>query len=130
MQDIEKFLLRDSDHNNNIVGLITYLHKENRLIIEPIIPKSKKMLYNYPLDLQLCIQRGYKQVPDEWVKEWLDERVVPPERPGVLEALQKHGIKEYNQIEIMKIVKGKNSMDGTYWEKVSNEITIEKITLE
>lgn len=128
MQKIEKFLMRDSDHGNDIIALITYLHDSNKLIIEPIIPKTKQRLGNYPFDLQLAIRKGYKQLPDDWVKGWISERVVPPERPGVLEALQRHGIYEYNEIEILKLVKGKNAMDGTFWEPVPNSITVDKIT--
>ena len=127
MQKIEKFLLRDSDYKNEIIGLITYLVDSNKLIIEPVIPKTEQRLGNYPFDLQLAIRKGYKQLPDEWVKGWISERVVPPERPGLLEALQRHGIYEYNEIEIMKLNKGKNAMDGTFWEPVSNAVTIDTI---
>ena len=127
MPKIEKFLMRDSDYKDEVIALVTYLVDSNKLIIEPIVPKTKKRLGNYPFALQMTILKGQKQLTEENTKGWLSERVVPPERPGILESLHRHGIKEYNAIEIMKICHGKNAMDGTYWEPVSSTMTVDEI---
>ena len=129
MPNIEKFLMRNGEANNMIVALITYFVDKKQLCIEPIKPKVKDDLVKYPYVLQQAILRGYKQLPQKWSDLWLDERVVPAGRPGVIEKLATYGIYEYNAVEIMKIVEGRNAMDGTYWEPVDNKITVDDLQL-
>ena len=127
MQKTEKFLLKDSDQNGEIIGLISYSHETKRLTIEPIPPKSPEQLSEYPLSFQLAIQSGCRELPEKWVELWISDRVVPPERQGLLERLNEHGVAEYDEFAIMKLAGGKNTMDGTFWEQVSDATTAETI---
>ena len=127
MQKIEKFLLRDSDQNGEIIGLITFSHETKRLTIEPIPPKNPKQLSEYPLSFQLAIKNGFRELPEEWVRLWISDRVVPPERQGLLQKLNESGIDEYDKFAIMKLAGGKNTMDGTFWEETPDSTTAETV---
>ena len=127
MQKTEKFLLRDSDLNGEIIGLITFSHETKRLTIEPIPPKNPEQLSEYPLSFQLALQNGLRQLTEKWAELWVSDRVVPPERQGLLQKLNESGIDEYDEFAIMKLAGGKNTMDGTFWEEAPVSTTVENV---
>lgn len=127
MQKIEKFLLRDSDQNGEIIGLITFSHETKRLTIEPVSPKNPEQLSEYPLSFQLAIQSGFRELPEKWVRLWISDRVVPPERQGLLQKLNESGFDGYDEFAIMKLAGGKNTMDGTFWEETPSSTSVETV---
>lgn len=127
MQKNEKFLLRDSDLNGEIIGLISYSHETKMFTIEPVLPKNPELLSEYPLSFQLALQKGLRALPEEWTRLWISDRVVPPERQGLLQRLNECGISEYDEFAIMKLARGKNTMDGTFWEEAPASTTVEFI---
>ncbi|MBP0984104.1 MAG: hypothetical protein J6A19_10310 [Oscillospiraceae bacterium] len=129
-QYIEKHLMRDSDYDNDIIGLITYDKITTSLSIEPVPAKNEKRLRNYPLDFQEALRRGWSSLPERWAWDWVDDRVVPFCHQCISAILKKVGLDSYDEYEPLKYSHGRSGMDGTFWEQTSVDTTVESVFAE
>lgn len=63
-------------------------------------------------------KRGIRNVPEEFVQLWIDERVTPPNRQNIDEILSSIGETHYTQIAILEAAHGRCTHDKVYLERI------------
>lgn len=64
------------------------------------------------------VARGERDIPREWVRAWVDERIAPPSRQNIGEVLKAHGLMEYDSGALLASSEGRSSQDGFYLREV------------
>lgn len=63
-------------------------------------------------------KKGYREVPQHLVDNWVSGRVIPPNRQGLEGILADIGMTEYNLVELFFYSMGKCDIDETYVEQL------------
>lgn len=71
-----------------------------------------------PLMFSPFVERGQREIPAEWVRAWVDERIAPPSRQNIGEVLRAHGLEEYDPLELLLSGEGRSSQDGYYLREI------------
>ena len=64
-----------------------------------------------PLMLSLFAERGQREVPDEWARRWIEERIPPRGRQNLGEILRAQGLDDYDEFELLISSEGRSSQD-------------------
>ena len=64
-----------------------------------------------PFMLSLFAERGEREVPDEWARRWVAERVPPPGRQNLGEVLRANGLDDYDEIALLAAAEGRSAQD-------------------
>ena len=64
-----------------------------------------------PLMLGLLAERGQREVPDEWARRWVEERIPPRGRQNLGEILREQGLDDYDEIELLASAEGRSAQD-------------------
>jgi len=72
-----------------------------------------------PVQFSPTAERGEKNVPDRWVKLWVEERIAPPSRQNIGEVLRAHGLDHYDALELLLANDGRSTQDGFYLREVT-----------
>lgn len=65
------------------------------------------------------VAQGKRDIPSEWVRVWVDERIAPPSRQNIGEVLRSHGLVEYDSGALLASGEGRSSQDGFYLREMS-----------
>ena len=126
MPEIEKFLLRDSDYNNTIIGLFTYFRQGKHFYVQVVPPETEEQLLNYPYHFIKTVRMGEIDVPEDWVRMSVSAKVIPSSRGNIVDILQTNDIAEYDEFELLKRTAGKSAQDGVFWDPVPVTYTYEQ----
>lgn len=111
-------------YRNMALGYLFYYEKANEYIIElndcldeweaPILFQGlvKKKIYTVPKDISLL---------------WIRERVIPSGRQNIGSILKNAKMKEYNEMALLALSKGRCSQDNCYIEEIASEELPEEI---
>ena len=83
-----------------------------------------------PLLFQGLVKKGIYTVPGAISALWVRERVIPNGRQNIGSILKNAKLKEYNEMALLKLSKGKCSQDGCYIEEIAGEELPEDIKKE
>lgn len=112
---LEKYELLDYSNNNAFMGYVYYNPETDKFSITLADDYTGK----YPdLYFRICIQRGLKEMPQDMVDEFIEERVLPPNRQGLSDILQRIGLKEYNIHDIIVYNKGISDVDRLWFKRI------------
>lgn len=64
-----------------------------------------------PLMLELFAKRGEREIPDEWARRWVEDRIPPRGRQNLGEILRAHGLDHYDEIELLASANGRSAQD-------------------
>lgn len=124
MQEVRKFLLRDRDYNNKIFGLLSYNIRLKKFRLEI---KQGYNIREYPPIVKEALERGYKELPDNYMKMWVKERIIPPNRQNIIDILRAAGLKEYDEFGMLMYTGGRCCQDEMYLEEVPNTTQLSEI---
>lgn len=70
------------------------------------------------------IEKGELVIGDEWARSWVDERIVPSGRQNLNEILDKHGLREYDELTLLRSSKGISSLDDFMVREIDSDTNI------
>ena len=64
-----------------------------------------------PLMLALFAERGQREIPDEWARRWVEERIPPQGRQNLGEILRAQNLDHYDEIALLVSAEGRSAQD-------------------
>lgn len=71
-----------------------------------------------PAVFSFFVARGVRDIPSEYVRAWVDERIAPPTRQNIGEILRAHDLDEYDPCVLLASGEGRSSQDGFYLREI------------
>ena len=106
------------------IGYIFYYEKAQSFIIEL---DEKLDEWQVPLLFQGLVKKGIYTIPKDIALMWVRERIIPSGRQNIGEILRNHKLKEYSEIAMLSLSKGRSSQDCCYIKEISTEDVPENI---
>jgi hypothetical protein len=106
------------------IGYLLYYEKSKSFIIEL---SSDLDEWQAPLLFQGLVRKGIYTIPKEVSLMWVRERIIPSGRQNIGEILRTHKLKEYSEIAMLTLSKGRSSQDDCYLKEVREEEIPESI---
>ena len=112
---IRKFEIRNEKFNDELEAYLTYDTETDEY--------KMKLLDDYTgkhpdMTFRILNQQGIIDVPDYITRNWVEHRVIPPDRQGLQGILKEMGMTEYNVFEMLLYNKARNQMDFSYIKEV------------
>ena len=106
------------------IGYLFYYEKAQSFIIELFSDIDE---WQAPLLFQGLVKKGIYTIPKNIALMWVQERIIPSGRQNIGEILKNHKLKEYSEIAMLSLSKGRSSQDSCYVKEVSEEDVAESI---
>lgn len=100
------------------IGYLFYYEKAKSFVIEL---SSDVDEWQAPLLFQGLVRKGIYTIPKEISLMWVRERIIPSGRQNIGEILRTHRLKEYSEIAMLTLSKGRSSQDDCYIKEVREE---------
>ena len=100
------------------IGYLFYYEKAQSFIIELCSDLDE---WQVPLLFQGLVKKGIYTVPKDIALMWVRERVIPSGRQNIGEILKTHKLKEYTEIAMLSLSKGRSSQDACYVKEVRED---------
>lgn len=106
---IRKFEILNEKFNNELNGYLYYDTEKDKY--------KMKLLKSYKgkhpeIFFRVLNEQGVVDVPDYLVNNWVQGRVIPPNRQGLRGILDEIGMKEYNVFDLLIYCNGRCHMDS------------------
>lgn len=113
------FAIHDNDvDKKNTIGYLFCYEKSHEYIIE----LSEKLdEWDAPLLFQKYVREKNYTILNHEAKLWINERVIPSGRQNIGAILKNAKLKEYNELTLLSLSKGKCSQDSCYLVEVSED---------
>lgn len=98
------------------IGYLVYYEKAESFIIELCEDLDE---WDAPLLFQGLVRKGIYTVSQEISLMWVKERVIPSGRQNIGSILKNHKMKQYSEMALLSLSKGKCSQDSCYIEEIS-----------
>lgn len=123
---MKSYAIYDADLNRTIpIGYLFYYEKAEEFVIELCEDLEE---WDAPLLFQGLVRQGIYTVSKEESLLWVKERVIPSGRQNIGMILKNHRLKEYSEMALLALSKGRCSQDACYLEEVPEENMPENIT--
>lgn len=99
------------DETDIAVAVLLYYEKRKEFIIELQEDLDE---WTAPLLFTNLVKKGIYTVPRDLSFRWVKERVIPSGRQNISEILKNHKMETYEEMEFLKVSKGKCSQDSFY----------------
>lgn len=114
---MKSFAIYDEERTSNTpIGYLFYYEKSESFIIELC---SELDEWEVPLLFQGLVRKGIYTIPREISFMWVQERIIPSGRQNIGEILKTHKLKEYSEIAMLSLARGRSSQDDCYVKEVS-----------
>lgn len=100
------------------IGYLFYYEKAESFIIELA---SELDEWQVPLLFQGLVKKGIYTIPRHISLLWVRERIIPSGRQNIGEILRTHKLREYSEIAMLTLSKGRSSQDACYIREVRSE---------
>lgn len=112
---MHKFLIKNKIYNDKTVAFLYYDEKSRRYRIE--IPENVKST-EAPLIIADFIERGQREIGNEWSYRWVKQRVVPADRQNIGQILKRNGLQFYDEFPMLISNQGRSCQDECYLVEV------------
>lgn len=112
------YAIKDEELNNRTIGYLFHYEKAGEAIMELCDWLDE---WSAPLLCQHLVRNKIYTVPREITMLWLRERVIPSGRQNIGLILKNANLKEYDEMALLKISKGRCSQDDCYISEVEIE---------
>lgn len=106
------------------IGYLFYYEKAQSFIIEL---SSDLDEWQAPLLFQGLVKKGIYTIPKDIALMWVRERIIPSGRQNIGEILKNHKLKEYSEIAMLSLSRGRSSQDSCFVKEVYEEEVPESI---
>ena len=100
------------------IGYLFYFEKSRSFVIELCRNLDE---WEAPLLFQKLVREGQYTVPRDIAFMWVKERIIPSGRQNIGSILKNHKLKEYSEIAMLNLSKGRSSQDACYIKEISSE---------
>lgn len=108
------------------IGYLLYYEKAEEYIIEL---REGLDEWEAPILFQSLVRRGIYTVPKDIALLWVRERVIPSGRQNIGSILKNAKLKQYNEMALLALSKGKCSQDNCYIEEIAEKELPEDIRM-
>lgn len=106
------------DRKHKELAYLFYYEKEEKFYIEiPDRVDSSQL----PIVLALFYERGYRTISSYYSKQWVTDRIIPPDRQNIGQILKNAGLDYYDEFQLLIKSKGKCSQDSCYIEEIQED---------
>lgn len=117
---MKNFAIYDEQLERNLpIGYLFYFEKAHSFIIE-LAPDLDE--WEAPLLFQGLVKKGIYTVPRDIALLWVKERIIPSGRQNIGEILKSHKLKEYSEIAMLTLSRGRSSQDSCFIKEVNAEM--------
>lgn len=106
------------------IGYLFYYEKAKSFVIEL---SNEIDEWQAPLLFQGLVKKGIYTIPKDIALMWVRERIIPSGRQNIGEILKRHKLKEYSEIAMLSLARGRSSQDDCYVKEVCEEEIPESI---
>ena len=99
---------------NRSLGMLLYFEKEKTFLIEL---KDNLDEWTAPLLFTSFVKRGIYTIPRDACLLWVRERIIPRDRQNIQAILKNHRLKEYDEMALLALSKGRCAQDSICIEK-------------
>ncbi len=111
------YAIRDKDiENEPVIGYLFYYEKANQYIIELQDDLGE---WDAPLLFQKSVREKNYTIQKDIAQMWVKERVIPSGRQNIGAILKNAKLKEYNEMALLALSKGKCAQDNCYIEEIA-----------
>ncbi len=122
---MKSYAIYDEDLNReSAIGYLFYYKKSKSFIIELQEDLDE---WDAPILFQSLVRQGIYTVSREASLLWVTERVIPSGRQNIGMILKNHKLKEYSEMALLSLSKGRCAQDNCYIEEISQESIPENI---
>lgn len=102
----------------NSIGYLFYYEKSHRFIME-----LEECLdeWEAPLLFTAYVKKNIYTIPAEVSERWVRERIIPSGRQNIGMILKNHKMKEYDEMKLLQLSKGRSSQDACYIKEIEKE---------
>ena len=109
---MKNYAIYDADlDRKSPIGYLFYYEKSQNFIIELSDDLDE---WEAPLLFQKQVREKKYTVSREYSLMWVKERVIPSGRQNIGSILKNHKLKEYSEMALLEVSKGKCSQDACY----------------
>ncbi len=108
-------MVRISKFFETAIGYLFYYEKFRSFIIELCNDLDE---WEAPLLFQKLVREQQYTVPREIALMWVKGRIIPSGRQNIGSLLKNHKLREYSEIAMLTLSKGRSSQDGCYIKEV------------
>lgn len=106
------------------IGYLFYYEKAQSFIIELAADLDE---WQAPLLFQGLVRKGIYTIPKDIALMWVQERIIPSGRQNIGEILKTHKLKEYSEMAMLSLSKGRSSQDDCYVKEIREDEVPESI---
>ncbi len=107
----------DTDQEKRALAYLIYYENEKKFFIE--LPDGATE-WDVPLILSSFAKKGEYTINSYWSKQWILQRIIPAERQNITQILKANGLKEYDEMDMLLLSKGRCEQDTYYLEQIKN----------
>ena len=123
---MKSYAIFDEDlERNTAIGYLFYYEKSRSFVIELC---SNLDPWDAPLLFQKLVGEGQYTIPRDIALMWVKERIIPSGRQNIGSILKTHKLKEYSEIAMLTLAKGRSSQDSCYIKEVTADEIPHSIT--
>ena len=106
------FAIRDeTDNTGNDLAYLLYFETDKRFYIE--LPEDADP-WDTPLLLSSFARKGEHTINAYWSKQWVQQRIVPPDRQNIGQILRDNGLETYDEYRLLLLAGGRCEQDDCY----------------
>lgn len=115
---MKSYAIYDEDLDRRLIGCLFYYEKSESFIIELSEELDE---WEAPLLFQGLVREKKYTVPRDVSLMWVKERVIPSGRQNIGSILRNHKLKDYNEMALLSLSKGRCSQDNCYIAEIETE---------
>lgn len=110
------FLIKDASRDDRKIGILSYNTNTKNFKLKIL---TGYPITEYPIILHLALERGYTELPQDWVDIWVKERLIPPNRQNICDILTAAGLKTYDEFGMLMYTNGRCAQDYCFLEEIT-----------
>lgn len=115
---MKSYAICDKELDGCLIGYLFYFEKAENFIIELCADLEE---WDAPLLFQKMVREKKYTIPTDVSLMWVKERVVPSGRQNIGTILKNHKLKEYSEMALLNLSKGRCSQDSCYIVEIQEE---------
>ena len=112
---MRKFEVRNPVYGDKVIAYLYYdeISREYKMELLDNVKFTEA-----PPILSEFIEKGQKEIGNEWSKRWVQQRVVPPERQNIGQILRENGMQFFDEFPLLIKNNGRSCQDECYLVEV------------
>lgn len=106
-----RFAVKNKIYADKTVAYLLYDEDKRAYRIE--VPEDVRSVEAPPIIADF-IERGQKEIGEEWSLRWVKQRVIPPERQNIGQILRENGMAYYDEFPLLRMNQGRCCQDECY----------------